>query len=248
MELLGRGWTIFSQTHYLVVEKRGIFFLFFPPPPILLLEFFVNWQKLNVGFHQNRPNPAIPKGYGIHIHQRFHWSNSHQKATRKATSHPMEISEISQVRTPFRTWRLVGWFLKKLIQIWSTLLVISSLFPHDILDIPIILYRYMWYPVPMWVSAKSPASFLDLRSLPLQGVAVECLPLDDYYGFRILPLPQSVAADPIDFATTEGVEFSWEPFSKESLRSQELPIPSSYPPNIEHPVVLTCLNYVESHH
>jgi len=46
------------------------------------------------------------------------------------------------------------------------------------------------------------------RSLPLQGVAVECFPLDDYYGFRILPLPQSLAADPIDFATTEGVEFS----------------------------------------
>lgn len=42
------------------------------------------------------------------------------------------------------------------------------------------------------------------RSLPLQGVAVECFPLDDYYGFRILPLPQSLAADPIDFATTEG--------------------------------------------
>ena len=42
------------------------------------------------------------------------------------------------------------------------------------------------------------------RSLPLQGVAVEAVPLDDYYGFRILPLPQSPAADPIEFATTEG--------------------------------------------
>eukprot|EP00435_Cladocopium_sp_Y103_P039839 s207_g10.t1 len=42
------------------------------------------------------------------------------------------------------------------------------------------------------------------RTLPLQGVAVECFPLDEYYGFRILPLPQSPAADPIDFATTEG--------------------------------------------